>query len=221
MQAQGLQSPKPSFVGSIELRGSDDSLTVIVHANEHVIAPSAGRWIFGNRIVLQLRRSKVEGQDAVTWSAKVFEALCAALSPLHGDVHSYDEYHAKNMSHEGGGLQAVGVDASKYLPGLYWLNFFGRSYCDFIGQKRLLSAPAPEVHALDAGVFLRLADDPRSWPTPAYQSAESSVLDHLGRQYFFSKQEPHRRTIAPSFDLPQSSVECFSAGPSHRGAGRK
>ena len=31
------------------------------------------------------------------------------------------------------------------LPGLFWLNFFGRRYRDFVGADRLGSAPAPRV----------------------------------------------------------------------------
>lgn len=189
------------LLGSMELRGKDDTLTVVIHADEYVLAPLAREWIFGNRVTLQVRRSKVEGVDAVKWSAEVFEALCSALSPLHGDVHTWDEYDAKNMSHEGGGLQAVGVDASKYLPGLYWLNFLGKPYCDLMNRDRLLSTPGAEVREVDDGVLLRLAGDPRMWSSAEYKAVERLVLEHVGTQYFFSKDEPERHTVAPAFDL--------------------
>jgi len=198
------------FLGSVELRGPDDSLTVIVRADEYVLAPSAGWWLFANEVCLQVRRGTVEQTAAAAWSAQVCEALCAALSPLHADVHAWDEYDAKNLDHEGGGTEAVGVDVSRHLPGIYWLNFFGKPYCELIGRDRLLSAPASEVRALDDGVLLRLADDPLEWASPAYKAVERRVLDYIGPAYFFSKDEPGRRTIAPTFDLGvHRSAPCF------------
>lgn len=194
----------PRFLGSTELRGDGDALTVVISVDEYALAPLGNEWIFGNRLSLQVRRSKVEGVDAVAWSAEMFQALCGALPSLYGDVHSSDEYDAKNMSHEGGGLEAVGIDASKHLPGLYWLNFFGKPYCDLIGRHRLLSAPAAETREVNEGVLLRLFDDPRKWASPEYKAVERRVLDHIGPQYFFSKDQPNRKTTAPDFGLPRT-----------------
>lgn len=194
----------PRFLGSAELRGQGDALTVVVSVDEYALAPLGKEWIFGNEVSLQVRRSKVEGVDAVAWSAEMFQALCGALPSLYGDIHSSDEYDAKNMSHEGGGLEAVGVDASKHLPGLYWLNFFGKPYCDLIGRDRLLSAPAAETREVNEGVLLRLFDDPRKWASPEYKAVERRVLDHIGPQYFFSKDQLNRKTTAPDFGLPRT-----------------
>lgn len=189
----------PRFLGSAELRSEGDALIVVVRVDEYALAPLGKKWIFGNDVALQIRRSKVEGVDAAAWSADVFRALCDALQPFYGDVHAQDEYDAKNMSHEGGGLQAMGGDASRHLPGIYWLNFFGKPYCDLIGRERLLSAPAAEVREVGDGVLVRLADDPRKWASPEYKAVERRVLDHIGPQYFFSKDDPQRPTDAPAF----------------------
>lgn len=201
LDAEMGPSRYPRFLGSAEIRGEGDALTVVITVDEYALAPLGSEWTFGNRVSLQVLRSKVEGVDALAWSAEVFEALCAALPSLYGDVHSSDEYDAKNMSHEGGGLEAVGVDASKCLPGLYWLNFFGKPYCDLMGRDRLLSAPAAEVHEVDDGVLLRLSDNPRKWDSPEYKAVERRVLDHIGPQYFFSREQPNKKTTAPDFGL--------------------
>lgn len=185
----------PRFLGSAELRGDGDALIVVISVDEYALAPLGMEWIFGNDVALQIRRSKVEGVDAVAWSADIFQALCGALPVLYGDVHASDEWDAKNMSHEGGGLEAMGVDVSRHLPGLYWLNFFGKPYCDLMGRERLLSAPGAEVREVADGILLRLADDPREWASPEYRAIERRVLDHIGSQYFFSRDEPNRRTL--------------------------
>jgi hypothetical protein len=113
-----------------------------------------------------------------------------------------EEFDAKNLSFEGGGTEAVDVDISKALPGLYWLNFFGAPYRDFIGRERLLSSPAHEVRELDGGVLLALHADPRAWETPHYRAAERRILEHFGPDHFFSKDNPYKRTVTPNFNLP-------------------
>lgn len=189
----------PRFTGSAELRGEGDALTVVITVDEYALAPLGTKLIFGNDVALQIRRSRVEGMDAAAWSAGVFRALCGALRSFHGSTRACAEWDAKNMSHEGGGLQAMGGDASRHLPGIYWLNFFGKPYCDLIGRERLLSAPAADVREVGDGVLLRLADDPRDWASSEYKAVERRVLDHIGSQYFFSKDDPQRRTQAPAF----------------------
>jgi len=51
---------------------------------------------------------------------------------------------------------------------------------------------------------LRLFDDPRKWASPEYKAVERRVLDHIGPQYFFSKDQPNRKTTAPDFGLPRT-----------------
>lgn len=110
------------------------------------------------------------------------------------------EWNAKNMELERG-ARAIGGDISRYLPGLYWLNFFGEPYRKLIGKERLLSAPAHEIVEVDAGVLVCLAERPESWDSPEYKAVENRVLDHLGREYFFDRNDTERKTVAPDFGL--------------------
>lgn len=128
---------------------------------------------------------------------------CQELSPYHGHAEMIEEFDHKNISHEGGGTMAVGVDVSRHLPGLYWLNFFGQAYRDLIGREKLLSAPAYEVREVDDGVMLALHSDPRAWTTDEFGSRERAILEHLGPEYFFNKDDLSKPTIAPHFNLPQ------------------
>jgi hypothetical protein len=43
---------------------------------------------------------------------------------------------------EGPRIEAVGCDFGRFLPGLFWLNFFGRPYRGLIGDAHLRSTPA-------------------------------------------------------------------------------
>ena len=166
--------------GQAELGGCDASLVVVVSVDENPLAQAGPNWTWGNRIVLQVCRSKVEGVAASVWSRNAFDALCGGLSPVHGHAELHEEYDAKNMIHDDAGSRAVGVDVRRHLPGIYWLNFFGRPYCDFIGAGRVLDAPAPDVRRVDAGVLVALGEDPSAWSSESYRDAESRVRSHLG-----------------------------------------
>jgi hypothetical protein len=74
-----------------------------------------------------------------------------------------EEFDAKNLSFDGRCLQAVGVDISRFLPGIYWRTFFGRSIAERIGREQLLSAPAHEARAVGDGVLLALDGRGRAW----------------------------------------------------------
>jgi hypothetical protein len=93
----------------------------------------------------------------------------------------------------------------KDLQGLYWLNFFGAPYVDLIGRERLLSAPAYEVKAVGDGVLLVLDSDADAWQSEEYQRREQHVIEHLGKQYFFSRHDPERKTVAPDFAAQRNS----------------
>jgi len=198
-----LPTAEPERIrGWAELRGCDDSLILVFSIDEEVFWPAGDAWIWANDVSFQICRSRVEGIDSVVWSNTMLEALCSDLSPPYAYGRMSAEFDTKNISHGGGGAEAVGVNVSKALPGLYWLNFFGRPYRDLIGRECLLSAPAHEVRELDDGVLLALHENPRAWDTPGYRAREKQVREHLGPQYFFSKDDPNRKTVAPDFGLP-------------------
>ena len=185
--------------GSAELRGAEPGLTVVVSIDEWITSPLGSTKALGNRIALQVRRPKVEGNIGHAWLRETFETLCARLSPAWGHAGHPAEYWEKAMSVEPR-IEAVGRDFGRFLPGLFWLNFFGRRYRRLIGDDRLRSTPAERVAVIGEGTLIALGSDPRAWNTPDYACAEKQVRDHLGPQLFFSKTEPDRQTVAPSWD---------------------
>jgi hypothetical protein len=191
--------PFERLAGSVELRGSGPELVVVVSVDKMVVSPLGAKLQLGNRIALQVRRPKVGRSAGDTWLREAFELLCARLSPAWGSVGHAREYWAKVMSDQPL-VEAVGRDFGRFLPGLFWLNFFGRRYCDLIGDDRLRSAPAERVATVDDGVLIVIGGDPAAWDTPEYVVREQRVRTHLGTELFFSKAEPERLTIAPNWD---------------------
>jgi len=118
-------SPSPNRrFGFVELRGANRELTIVLSFDDWVFCPLGQSWIPSNRIAIQIRNALVESRGAPTWINQSFAHWCGILDPFFGFACATEEYDAKNMSTEGGGLRAVGIDISQYLPGLYWLNFF-------------------------------------------------------------------------------------------------
>jgi hypothetical protein len=202
-QLRGLygQDTYERRTGSVELRGSDSGLVLVLGMDDYGFAPSAGRWLWGNTLALQFDGTSIGGQHPVEFVKRIGSRICAELSPWYARAHSFGEWAEKNMSRAGGGLMAVGMDASRYVPGMYWWNFFGDPYCKLIGRERLLSAPAHKLEALDSGVLLLLDARAESWDSPEFRRLERRVVAHLGEEYFFDKHAPQRKTRAPDFGL--------------------
>ncbi len=201
-------SPNRKF-GSVELRGANRELTIILSFDDWVFCPLGQSWIPSNRIAIQIRNALVESRGAPTWINQSFAHWCAILDPFFGFACATEEYDAKNMSTEGGGLRAVGIDISQYLPGLYWLNFFGSPYRQLMGDERLASAPAFRTGASGSGYVVTLSENPGDWGSPGYKAREESVRRHLGEEYFFIRTSHERKTVSP-FDLAKPPASKIS-----------
>ena len=141
----------------MEFRGADSSLIVVVRFDECIFPQRGNERRWGNTIAIQICRTKVNGFSSTLWARQVFEALCRTLAPWYAHAEMMEEYHAKNISCERGGMAAVGVDVSRALPGLYWLNFFGKPYEELIGRDRLALCPGDEIKNLSLVSYYLLA----------------------------------------------------------------
>lgn len=190
--------PLERFVGSVELRGAGPELVVVVSLDQLVVSPLGAKRDLGNTIALQVRRPTVEKMPGHVWLREVMEAWCEMLSPAWAAAQDPAEYWAKVMSDEPP-VRALGRDFASHLPGVFWLNFFGRPYLELLGEDRLLSVPGERVEKIDDGVMTVLSNDPWSWDSTAYTAREQQVRDHLGRELFFSKAEPDRVGVVPEW----------------------
>jgi hypothetical protein len=185
-------------VGTSEVRGASPDLTVVISVDASPYSRRSGKPALNNDIAVQVRRPKVAGRPAADWSAELFAEACAVLGPLWGIVKTRSEYYRKVMN-DGPGTWAEGRDFDKYLPGLFAHNYFGPPYVDLIGEDALLSAPAAETRKIGEGVLLVVEPDPERWDTPQAMSRNQTILDHLGREYFYDKHNPTQDFSAPTW----------------------
>ena len=182
-------------IQSADLAGIDAGLSFFLFNSDSLALPD------GNHIALEiLDWPTIEGRATAAWVRGFFEEVSTRLPTRFAKAHLVEEFYAKNMHDDSAGAWALNAGFLDGLPGLYWLNYFGPAYCDLIGRERLLSAPATEVKAAGDGVLIGLDPSPRAWTTPQYQQQEQAVIEHLGKQYFFSRHDPDRQTLGPDFD---------------------
>jgi hypothetical protein len=188
-----VATPKRGL-GSAVLTGSYKGVSLFLNHCEGTLPPEL------NEMTIEVYDlSSVEGQSSSGWARQAIEAMSALLPVRYANVRTHEEYDAKNMIDDETGVRAIGAKITKATPGLYWLNFFGRAYVNLMGRERLLSAPAYEVKPIDDGVLIALDSSAEAWQTAAYRQREQAVIAHLGKQYFFSRHNPARQTVAPDF----------------------
>ena len=190
--------------GSAELRGSSPALTMVISIDEMVASPMGPRTALGNRVVFQVRRSTIERRPSDGWVHQAFVELCGALAPAWASAQHPGEYWAKVMS-ERPSIQAIGRDVARYLPGLFWLNGFGRPYADLVGEQTLITTPATDVVEVEGAILIVRGESPYDWSLPATRAIERRIVDHLGADLFFDRSHPDRPGRAPAWATPSST----------------
>lgn len=180
------------LMDSAILGGATDDLMVYLDFD------TKPRLLESNAVGAQLYSRSFEGRRTESWTRSSLELIATNLPIDYGRACLKDEFEAKNMDYSRGS-KAIGVDLSRSLPGLYWLNYFGPLLCDFIGRDKLITAPAYEARRIGKGVLIALGQEPEHWHTAEYQRREKAVETHLGKEFFFSREDPKRRTRAPQF----------------------
>lgn len=187
-------TPVKFGLSSTVISGSYEDLLLFVDGSRSTIPPEL------NHLTIEIvDRKTVEGRPYTEWARDFFLAVPTKLPVRYAQGYSEGEFDAKNTIRTPEVEKSIGVQIDKALPGLYWLNYFGSPYVDLIGKERLLTAPAYEVQEVADGVFISLSASPNEWNKPKYKDRERRVIEHLGEQFFFSKQDPERETRAPDF----------------------
>jgi len=135
----------------------------------------------------------------------------------HGFIAHDHDWNAKNYfgvpTTVAGGrtLSSGGLHLEDGLPGIYWANFFGPRYVEFLGSERMASAPAHHKEPLqDGGWLLLTSPGPLDHGLPATRACEQALLEHLGRDAFFDRGQPTRVCRAP--DLGLGGSPSYEAG---------
>ena len=162
--------------------------------------PSGNQWLWSNSIGGRISRPVVEGIARQEWLLRFTRRLAAQTDIVWGAGYHHAEFAATNLD-TSQGIRALGRDVRQFLPGIYWLNVFGRPYRDLIGTRRLLSAPAAAVDQTGSHVIVSAYPDAEDWA--ANQASRDALRAALGAEHFYDRDHPHSAHRAPDFGLAE------------------
>lgn len=180
----GAATPLRLGIGSAVLLGAGDGLKVFLWASR--TAKTLGQ----NRLTIEIEgRESIEQLEAAEWLRQALSELARSLPIHYAKGHCAAEFAAKNMVSDSEGTRAVGMKLREYFPGLYWLNYFGPEETQRLGRERLLAAPSYASMAIGHGTMLVLAASPQEWDSTEYNARAEAALDHIGRGFFFTRED--------------------------------
>lgn len=182
--------------GDFHLKGATPGVSVMGLSRRRGFIRIMNEHTFGNELVVEILCPIVEEMEAVQWLARAMRSACQALTPDYAEAYTNEEHCARNVDFSYGS-RAIGAYISECLPGLYWLNYFGRELTEFLDAKKLLSAPVPIRERIGDGVLLGLHADPHAWSTPEFEATWDSAMEWIGREYFFDRRYPDRPLVRP------------------------
>lgn len=144
--------------------------------------------------IYSLKESECRG-DRRSRFIELGDRLFDELEMDYGFICLNDEYDAKNIvkdvHHSDGTLEprkVVGMNWPYCLPGLYWINYFGRRYLEQGFAKNLLIESPGTVEVIDNGVRLQSGDDPHSYASNEAWRTERKTQQVLGASWFFDRE---------------------------------
>lgn len=197
---QSPDAPKytrPFKNAQLYLVSADGTKEVFLDADDRQLLKRANATHFANSLAIRWATQLRINQLAEACVSIAISLLSANLFE-YGRFSLNDEFDAKNLDRSGGGVRAVGLDISKYLPGFYWGNFFGEFLCEVIGKERLLKVPGCNSRSIGKGVFIYNQLPPDTWSQPGFIANAKAATSHIGQRFFFEKGKRKASHLFPS-----------------------
>jgi len=179
--------PYPRALGSIHFVSKDGMKNVHLHFDQFRLAPVLDELRFGNILSIESEDSSTSGNQLAEIALSVMTTLFDNDLFDHGFCCASGEYNESNLDRDGGGVRAVGLDASKWLPGFYWANYFGSHLCELVGRDVLMTTPGCRRIQLGSGVLVANTLPPDRWSDAEFIENSQSAMSHIGRHLFFEK----------------------------------
>jgi hypothetical protein len=124
--------------------------------------------------------------------------ICSWGNMHYGFIALDQEYETKNSFGPGRGVG--GANLHRGLPGIYWANFFGPEYAEWLGKERFTSIDVHRLEELPHGGWMVITrPDLLIWADPSIRENEQRIMNHLGRDAFFEMEYPDKPISIPPF----------------------
>lgn len=133
--------------------------------------------------------------------------LCLRLFEWGDAMYGYschdNDFENKNVLDEptlvnGRLFKVGGAYLEDGLSGIYWMNFFGKVYVNWLGKEKFLSTPSYDTKVINSEAIMLLSSpSPLDYAKPEVQDLTAKMLHHLGQDVFFEKQNPTKICRTP------------------------
>lgn len=93
-----------------------------------------------------------------------------------------------------------GFDLQSGIPGLYWINFFSRSYAEWLGVLDFPKELATSKRLPNNGVMLKFGDSPEQCRDIGILQKQRAAIEWLGADRFFDIRFPNRKLDTPDWN---------------------
>lgn len=189
----GLPEALQRSHGSVHFISNDETENLHVHFDDWTLSPSQLEKRIGNTVSIEKKYDQ-----SYSRVSEVAQRLCAGF--FDGSLFDYgfccstEEFIEKNIDRSNGGQRAVGLDASKYLPGLFWGNYFSdrlRERMPRVGDK----LTGYDSLKLSHGLLLIGTDEPFNWNKRQSVVDTSRAIEHIGEQFFYNTNAKERKEL--------------------------
>lgn len=122
------------------------------------------------------------------------DQLFHELQMDYGFVCLDEEYDAKNIIknvlHPDGAVEprkVIGMNWPQCIPGLYWINYFGRAYLENCFAEKALTDFSANIEKVGCGIRFQTSGDPRLFRSEEGAALERKMRDALGENWFFDR----------------------------------
>lgn len=124
---------------------------------------------------------------------ELFHFIINHFHPSFGYITTYDDIKEKHFimykSKEGTVEQFIGRDINEdeqIIPGVYWINFYGKWAIDKLGAKHFSAIPAYDSEKINEGYIVTIYSESNIIGSPEAKEAERKILYHFGEDKFFN-----------------------------------
>ena len=174
-------------MGNVHFATKDRSKDISLYFDEYKLAPVVEELLFGNVVSVEWEVLQDRGYDISNVSFRVMVSLFDNSLFDYGYCCVSDQYNSSNLDRSNGGVRAIGLDASCWIPGFYWANYFGKYLCDLIGREKLMTTPGCHSNQLGSGILIVNRLPPDRWCDPEFIEIANSAMNHIGRHIFFER----------------------------------
>lgn len=198
----GFRRATPSLEGHISNLLQPEILVREEGATLYKSLPPVTPPVFGSRWRLQFG-SDFSGPLVPDFIKKL---LCDVAHLAHADYGfvALDEDHRKKhfqsiRKDRSLVQQYIGNNPEHGIPGLYWLNFFGRLYVEYFTEEKLsaVARHAAVFSLAGEGIGLQFGRSPEESLSPDMLEQQRIVVDILGENAFFDIHQPERVPDVP------------------------